>query len=100
MALDLCAAEGAGIVVRLRGHLGPAHKMQADALQDRGYDTVDANTAPGLSADSREYGIGAVIPYRLRCAPAAARHRQPAPSTADCPASICSSSVASPSASR
>ncbi len=59
------AAEGCGVVVYLRGHegrgIGLAHKLRAYNLQERGRDTVDANTELGLPVDSRQYGIGAQI---------------------------------------
>ncbi|MEK7253003.1 MAG: bifunctional 3,4-dihydroxy-2-butanone-4-phosphate synthase/GTP cyclohydrolase II [Actinomycetota bacterium] len=59
------AAAGRGAVVYLRGHegrgIGIAHKLRAYELQQRGFDTVDANLELGLPVDSRDYGIGAQI---------------------------------------
>ncbi len=63
-SLQRIAAEG-GIVVYLRGHegrgVGLLSKLQAYALQDNGFDTVDAQTELGLPIDAREYAAGAAI---------------------------------------
>ena len=64
LALQRVAVEG-GAVVYLRGHegrgVGLLNKLQAYALQDQGFDTVDAQTELGLPIDAREYTAGAAI---------------------------------------
>jgi len=67
-ALNRLAEEGGGVLLYLdqegRG-IGIGNKMRAYALQDDGFDTIDADAVLGFSADERRYEYAASILHKL-----------------------------------
>jgi GTP cyclohydrolase II len=67
-AVAQLAAEGGGVLVYLdqegRG-IGIANKMRAYALQNEGFDTIDADAVLGFGADERRYEYAASVLVRL-----------------------------------